>query len=491
MVGGKGVGWACGTAGLALLLSFVAAPGVRAEMPGERADQDYAFVLTTDFWSAAYYSTIEVGPPRAAQVSIAPVSTDAVCTYDYGEDRVFVVNRYLADNIQIVDPNQGFATVGQYSVGNGTNPHDIRLASHDKAYVSRFESTELLIVHPYTGAVLDSIDLSPLADADGIPEMDRMEIVDGKLFVTLNNINHATWQPVGPGKVAVIDIATDTLIDTDPGTPGVQPIFLQSPNPYSEIRYSADRQELVVACLGAWGILDGGVEVIDPFALESKGVVVSESDLGGDVTDALLWGEGKGYAVVLDPAPWPDNYARLVAFSAVSGAVIDTLYAQASGTGSSLAGIEMNTRGELYLCDRDAAGPGVRIYDASTDMLIEQVDVGIPPYDIAFVEAPYFLQVADGRAEEPARECVLEQNYPNPFNPETVIPFRLSQDGWVEMGIYDVRGRCVAGLVEGWFAAGAHSVRWSGANGRAAPGVYFCRLRSGGREAVRKIVMTK
>jgi hypothetical protein len=491
MSGGRTLRSICGIAALLLLL----APGRATAGPmGDRADQDYAFVLTTDFWSAAYYSTIEVEPPRDTRVSIAPVSTDAVAHYDYGEDMVFVVNRYLADNIQIVDPNQNFATVGQYSVGNGTNPHDIRLASHTKAYVSRFESTDLLIVNPFTGAVLDSIDLSVLADADGIPEMDRMEIVDGKLFVTLNSINHSTWLPAGPGKVAVIDVATDALIDVDPGTPGIQPIVLNLPNPYSELRYSPARQELVVACLGAWGVLDGGIEAIDPFTLESKGVVISEAGLGGDVTDALIAGDGKGYAVVLDPDPWPDNFGRLVAFDSVAGTVIDTLYAQTSGLGSSLAGIEMNTQGEVYLCDRDAAQPGVRIYDASADTLIVKIDVGVPPYDVAFVQPPYFLRVAeDARDGEPERQF-LGQNYPNPFNPETVIPFSLPEGARVTLEVFDVRGRRVAGLLEGWLPAGAHSARWSGRTdmGAEAPaGIYFCRLSAGEQVATRKMLMIR
>ena len=148
---------------------------------------DYAFVLSTDYWSTAYYSTIHVLPPRTADIDISSCGTDPIAHYDSSEDMVFIVNRYLADNIQVVEPDLGFATTGQYSVGNGSNPHDIRLVSSSKAYVSRYELTTLLIVHPYTGDSLGAVDLTPLADADGIPEMDRMELVNGRLFVTLNN----------------------------------------------------------------------------------------------------------------------------------------------------------------------------------------------------------------------------------------------------------------------------------------------------------------
>ena len=43
--------------------------------------------------------------------------------------------------------------------------------------MTRFEWKTLFICDPYTGDSLGAIDLSPFADSDSIPEMDRMEIV--------------------------------------------------------------------------------------------------------------------------------------------------------------------------------------------------------------------------------------------------------------------------------------------------------------------------
>lgn len=459
------------------------------------ADQEHAFVLTTDY-AAAEYATIKLVPPRDVWISPDPPHTDAVAHYDYNEDMVFIVNRYLADNIQLVDPNQGFDTIDQHSVGLGSNPHDIRLFTHDKAYVSRYEWKTLLIMNPFTGAFLDSIDLSPLvdpADPDGIPEMDRMAIVDGKLFVTLNNINRTTWMPAGPGRIAVIDVAADSLIDVDPQTPGVQPIVMQLPNPYGELRYDAFHHQLVVGCLGSWSSLDGGVEAIDPFTFDTE-VLISEADLGGDVSDALISGFEKGHAVIMDPDPWPDNYARLVAFDPGTGEVTDTLFAQTSGMGSSLATIELDRQGELYLCDRDFTQPGVRVYNAESGAQIEFIDVGLPPFDVAFVQMPFHQSVAGGDGIVDGDWLALGQNYPNPFNPETVIPFRLIEDARVRVGIFDVRGRKVAGLLDASLPAGTHSVGWSGKDdaGRDVhAGVFFCRVWAGNHVASRKLILAR
>ncbi len=76
--------------------------------------------------------------------------------------------------------------------------------------------------------------------------------------------------------------------------------------------------------------------------------------------------------------------------------------------------------------------------------------------------------------------------YPNPFNPQTVIPFSLPRAADVDLTVFDVRGRRVRVLAEGGFAAGAHQMRWDGADGAGracAAGTYFARLRVDG-EAV-------
>jgi hypothetical protein len=451
---------------------------------------EYAFILSTDFWSTSYYSTIGIEPPRTADIAVEPVSTDPVAHYDVGEDKVFVVNRYLADNIQVIDPGPPFQTVGQYSVGNGSNPYDIRLAGSEKAYVSRYEWTTLLIVDPYSGDSLGVVDLSALADADGIPEMGRMEIVGDSLFVALNNIDRTVWQPAGPGKIAVIDTRADTLVDCDPSIPGLQPIALQLPNPYTELRYDRCRMELVVGCAGAWGTLDGGIETVDPFALESKEVVATEAALGGDISDAVFAPGAGWYAVVLDTAPWPDNFARLVAFDLATGHPLDTLYNQTSGDGASLGGIELNNQQELYLCDRDVFDPSVRIFDTRADTLLARIGVGVPPFDIAFLQVPQ--AGVESVPEDPGREepgtapgeghpaAVI---IPNPFRGSTRIAFSLDGPSRrVRLDVYNTLGRRVTTLLEGAMPGGSHEVTWDGTDalGRhVADGVYFYHLRSG------------
>jgi hypothetical protein len=64
--------------------------------------------------------------------------------------------------------------------------------------------------------------------------------------------------------------------------------------------------------------------------------------------------------------------------------------------------------------------------------------------------------------------------YPNPFNPSTTIRFALASDGQVKLVVYDILGREVARLAEGYRQSGYHKVTWNGQN--ACSGLYFARL---------------
>ena len=88
---------------------------------------------------------------------------------------------------------------------------------------------------------------------------------------------------------------------------------------------------------------------------------------------------------------------------------------------------------------------------------------------------------------------MLYQNYPNPFNNTTQIPFSLDTSGHVVLEVYDVNGRLVKHLVDGYLTRG-DVVTWDGTDDRGMPvgsGLYFYRLRVNGWESSRKMLLVK
>jgi hypothetical protein len=83
---------------------------------------------------------------------------------------------------------------------------------------------------------------------------------------------------------------------------------------------------------------------------------------------------------------------------------------------------------------------------------------------------------------------------PNPFKDKTMIRYQLDQGSRVTIAVHNVLGRRVATLVDAVQTPGAHSVVWDGrdSHGRtAAPGIYFCYMKTPGRAATRKIVLMR
>jgi len=96
-------------------------------------------------------------------------------------------------------------------------------------------------------------------------------------------------------------------------------------------------------------------------------------------------------------------------------------------------------------------------------------------------------------APEPADELALA-GYPNPFNPTATIRFGLPEAGRVTLVVYDLMGREVLRLAEGYRDAGWQAVVWNGrdARGREVPtGIYVARIMTPQGTKAIKLVMMK
>ncbi|MFH1861257.1 MAG: T9SS type A sorting domain-containing protein, partial [bacterium] len=90
--------------------------------------------------------------------------------------------------------------------------------------------------------------------------------------------------------------------------------------------------------------------------------------------------------------------------------------------------------------------------------------------------------------EAPADYAVLSVT-PNPFNPETIIRYALPSAGAVNLTIYDLAGRQVAVLVDGFRTPGIHEAVFNATH--LASGVYVYRLQAENFKVAGKLLLLK
>jgi hypothetical protein len=458
----------------ALALAALAAPAGAA---------DRALILNTDF-ATGYYSRLDLAPPFTSTPNIQSTCADAAARVR--GDRLYILGRFGCDFVQVVDPTT-LATLDQFSTGNGTNPQDIIVVTPTKAYVSLYESDELLILNPQTGAHTGSIDLSAFSDADGLPEAAGLAQVGDRVFVAVQRLDRpGGFVAANPSFLVVIDAGTDQVVDVDTIAPGVQGIALTGRNPFTDLAVDPVRGKLVVGEAGNFGALDGGLEFVDPVTLQAEGYFVTEATLGGDLNAAKLWVDCTGYAIVNDAT----FRTKLVRFDRCTGQALDTCL---QSSGFDLSDVEIDhARGLVLVSDRDFVTPGVRLFAAGTCMQIttSPIAMGLPPAEIALAAAP--VPASAPPAAAPSRLRIA--NHPDPFNPSTMLRVAAAAGVHVQVEVADVRGRVVRRLWEGEPGDGGRDLAWDGrdAHGAALPsGVYWARARGGGTTAGDRMTLVR
>jgi len=467
----------------ATLLVIATCTALASSAAAQTAATDLVFAVTSDYSVSGSTASIDVLPMWSVETGLAPVHSDAIARV-YG-GLVYVVNRLYADNIQVLDPSDGFATVRQFSVGPGTNPKDIAFLTDTRAYVSRYETPWLLEIDPSVGAIVDSIDLSVFADGDGLPESATMAVVGDYLYVAIQRIDRDYyWLPEAPSWLAVIDTRTNSLVDVDAVAPGTQGIELAATNPYTDILIGDDGTTLYVGESGTWTALDGGIEAVDTTTFTTLGHIITEAELGGNLEDFTLPVDGRAHAAISVLSPSAEAFC--VAFDWDAGELLETVWRPGEW---SVPDIELHPgTGQLFVADRTYAAPGVRVFDASTgSQLAGLLDVGLPPHDLVLLGDAVTSVDGDGAGASDGPIAVRLLATPNPSRGEVTLAMAaLAGDPMspARIVIYDVAGRVVRELRSedpgraprgGADAAGAF---WDGRDdaGRAvASGVYFAR----------------
>jgi len=447
---------------------------------------DPAWVLTGDYSQFGRLRSFEQDAPWTASGDLAVTPGDAVGREHDG--LLYVVGRGGASVLQIHDPSAGMALVREFSLGVGRNPQDIAFDTQGRAFVSCYDEAVLLRVDVNAGTVVQTYSTAGFADADGLPETAWMLARGDRLFIACQKLYRpGGYAPSGPGTLLVFDMATGQWVDTDPVAAGVQPITLAGGNPYTRIEaVGVDGQErLRVGCVGAYGPLDGGVDEIDPLALDSLGWVVTEAQLGGDISAFVSTAAADIHAVVTAYGTFDTD---LVRWQGGPGSTVVR-----AGDGFVFADLAWDGGCQLYLADRTPFADGVRVFDACSGLplLASPIATGLPPFSFILSADPVAAPVPPAPLTAAVR---LAPPYPNPCNPSARLEVDGPAEQMVRIRITDLAGRSVGDQSLRLDATGRGVIEFDGraADGRTLPaGVYRVTAHGAAGAASRSVTLLK
>jgi hypothetical protein len=136
-------------------------------------------------------------------------------------------------------------------------------------------------------------------------------------------------------------------------------------------------------------------------------------------------------------------------------------------------------------------------YSQTYYMNIRMRDGGTTTIPVQEIRKLTFSSATDAREDKWATVITtfsLLQNYPNPFNPSTTVEYRLPVPGSVEIRVFDLNGRLVRTLENGFQPQGEHRAIWDGRDDGGTPvasGPYFCHVTFGNATLSRKMLLIK
>ena len=344
-------------------------------------------VVTSDFGTSGKFAVIN--PDAQLSVpTVANIHSDAVARFIDG--KVFIINRLNRDSVLILNPANGFLPEAEYSVGKGNNPQDIVKVNDNKAYITLYNSRNLLVVNPYSGAFIRNIDLGAytettslgIAGPDGIPEMSQMYLEGSSLYIQLQRLDRndpsGIPTPNSDSLLLELNVNTDSVVKT---------YIFKSRNPTSRMqKITIGSESFLAMCvpnrLGFISKQDGGIIA---FSLTTKtfrnNFLYAETDAGGDILGMQIKDENEGYASVLDVS----FNKSIQQFNPSTGQRIKTILNFPASAGN-IAGLLLTKSGRLYMGDGSFSTPGVVIFDttkADKPRLTQgNIDVGLRPFDL-------------------------------------------------------------------------------------------------------------
>lgn len=333
-----------------------------------------AVVVSGEFGGTGILSSLDVATLEVHE-NLSPaggVSSDPVIRR-FG-DKVYVINRFGANSVSVYDA-RSLQFQEQYGTGSGTNPQDLAILG-DTMYV--VGGSGVIKIKLGTGAMVGVIDLSDdVGDPDGNPDCVTAHAIGDRVFVACNLFDFdVTFAPRGPGKVAVIDTASDDAVSVVT-LPEKNPVnfFVQTP------ASSVFGGDLLIGLTPSYSDYSTGCIArvstgASPAASCAAGLsndevagVLSHMDVSAD--GKLLW-----MSVNTNSADFSVQTGALKGFDLESG----TLWTGSiSATDYLITDVAACPDGSVIAIDRKMNAAGFRVYKDSQETTTSALSFGLPP----------------------------------------------------------------------------------------------------------------
>ena len=171
--------------------------------------------------------------------------------------------------------------------------HDISFAGNSKAYLTRYNRNEILVIDPANGGAIKPIDLASHTGIDTaeVPYMQCSKVYGNKLYVLCQRLEMGEGgvPVIGDltGLVVVVSTVTDSVLDT---------ISLARKKPVS---MDICGDSLYVISVGSPSdTINGGIERINLNSYVNEGVIVERTDFFDNMYSIVIVNNSKGYVLI-------------------------------------------------------------------------------------------------------------------------------------------------------------------------------------------------
>ena len=302
--------------------------------------------------------------------------------YHIGRKDIDTIQRFHIDA-----PTQGYYPANGFVLRDAgevtsSNPQDIAFVNDQVAVITFLGKTEAWVVNPQAQTFEDfkirELDLSAYAFNDGIPDAKSVEVINGRAFIAMQQVDFVNGYSKEQAYVAVFDTNTWEELDASPEDEATKAIALTVRNPLD--MQIADNQLYVHGM--DYSTYVGGLEVINPNTLKST-VIYRDNEETGRIFSLTMVSATQAYAI--DYAGWKNNSFKSitinndeVTITPIAG--FENTYLTALGTdGANNVWLGLGSVAD------PVRQPGVQVFSSTGELSGEVLTTALDPDKIIFL----------------------------------------------------------------------------------------------------------